>query len=60
MISIECKYQGHDLKLFKETFIKFTETDPIPVLGREEAIELIVDLSHPLDIFVASTGMTFF
>ena len=22
MISIECKYQGHDLKLFKETFIK--------------------------------------
>ena len=28
-----------------------------PVLGREEAIERVVDNSHPNDVFVASTGM---
>ena len=42
---------------FEETLIKFKETVQRPTLGREEAIELIIELSHPLDIFVASTGM---
>ncbi len=42
---------------FEETLIKFTKSVQRPILRREEAIELIINLSHPLDIFVASTGM---
>lgn len=45
----------------KDTFESVSLDFSMPVedlvIGREEAIELIVDLSKPNDIFVASTGM---
>ena len=45
----------------KNTFdsVSLVSSDPYhsPVLGREGAIEHVVDNSHPNDIFVASTGM---
>ena len=45
----------------KNTFdsVSLVSSDPghSPILGREEAIECLVDNSRPHDIFVASTGM---
>ena len=42
---------------FDSVSLLSSDPDHSPVLGREEAIERVVDNSNPNDIFVASTGM---
>ena len=42
---------------FDSVSLLSSDADHSPVLGREEAIERVVDSSHSNDIFVASTGM---
>ena len=42
---------------FTDVKLASSELDQSLVLGREDAIEHVIDKSHPNDIFVASTGM---
>lgn len=42
---------------FNSISLEFSETEQNSTLGREAAIEIVVDNSQPSDIFVASTGM---
>ena len=42
---------------FDSVSLEFFEPEQSPTIGREEAIEIVVDHSRQSDIFVASTGM---